>query len=97
MRNGEKLSLEQIRAFLEGSAEVEFAANHRQEVYDWISRTLAAHDYGKQPRAGKQGAAPDVSDEDDRLEPGAGNPAGGSLDTRPETAGGRREGVKRTV
>lgn len=53
MRNGEKLSLEQIRAFLEASAEVEFAAKNRQEVYDWMSRTLGEHGYGKQSRAVK--------------------------------------------
>lgn len=37
MRNGERLSLEQIRAFLEAAEEVEFEAAKREEVYSWIS------------------------------------------------------------
>ncbi len=53
MRNGEKLSLEQIRAFLEASEEVEFEAENRQETYDWMSRTLREHGYDKQSRAVK--------------------------------------------
>jgi len=39
MRDGERLSLEQIRAFLEGSEEVEFAARNQSEV-DSISCQL---------------------------------------------------------
>lgn len=53
MRNGEKLSLGQIRAFLEASEEVEFEAENRQEVYDWMSRTLREHGYDRQGRAVK--------------------------------------------
>ena len=53
MQNGEKLSLEQIRAFLEASEEVEFEVKNRQEVYDWMSRTLREHGYDKQNRAVK--------------------------------------------
>jgi transposase InsO family protein len=53
VRNGEKLSLEQIRAFLEASEEVEFEAEKRQEVYDWMSRTLREHGYDQQGRAAK--------------------------------------------
>ena len=45
MRNGEKLSLEQIRVFLKASAKIEFGADNRQEVYGWMSRTLNAHSY----------------------------------------------------
>ena len=48
MQGGEKLSLEQIRAFLEGSEEVRFEAKGRQEVYDWITRLLRQHGYRKQ-------------------------------------------------
>jgi hypothetical protein len=40
MENGERLSLEQIRAFLEASEEVHFEGKRRQEVYDWITRLL---------------------------------------------------------
>ena len=53
MRNGEKLSLDQIRAFLEASEEVEFEVKNRQEVYDWMSRTLREHGYEQQNRAVK--------------------------------------------
>ena len=53
MRNGEKLSLEQIRAFLEASEDIKFEAENRQEVYDWMSRTLREHGYDKQSRAVK--------------------------------------------
>src|SRR5712692_3539017 len=48
MQGGEKLSLEQIRAFLEGSEEVRFEAKGRKEVYDWITRLLREHGYRKQ-------------------------------------------------
>jgi len=53
VRNSEKLSLEQIRAFLEASEEVKFEAENRQEVYDWMSRTLREHGYDRQGRAVK--------------------------------------------
>jgi transposase InsO family protein len=36
----EKLSLEQIRAFLEGSHEVRFEGRNREEVYGWVDQTL---------------------------------------------------------
>jgi transposase InsO family protein len=53
VRNGEKLSLEQIQTFLEASEEVEFEVENRQEVYDWMSRTLREHGYDQQSRAVK--------------------------------------------
>ena len=42
-----------MRVFLEASEEVEFAAADRQEVYDWMSRTLREHGYDRQSRAVK--------------------------------------------
>jgi transposase InsO family protein len=36
----EKLSLEQIQAFLEAASEVAFKARRRQEVYGWVNQTL---------------------------------------------------------
>ena len=48
MQGGDKLSLEQIRAFLEGSEEVRFEGHGRQEVYAWITRLLREHSYRKQ-------------------------------------------------
>ena len=41
VQNGERLSLEQIRAFLQASEEVQFEANHRAEVYAWVTRMLS--------------------------------------------------------
>jgi transposase InsO family protein len=51
MQGGDRLSLEQIRAFLEGSEEVRFEGKGRQEVYDWITRLLREHGYRKQSKA----------------------------------------------
>jgi hypothetical protein len=47
----EKLSLEQIRAFLQASQEVRFEATLRQEMYEWVTRTLCYQEYWKQKRA----------------------------------------------
>lgn len=48
MQDGEKLSLEQIRVFLEASEEIRFAGKRRQEVYDWITRLLRRQNYRTQ-------------------------------------------------
>lgn len=53
MQGGEKLSLEQIRGLLEASQEVRFAGHSRDDIYDWIGKTLREHDYAKQGREGK--------------------------------------------
>lgn len=53
MQAGQKLSLEQIRAFLECSEEIRFQGKRRAEVYAWVTRTLREQDYSKQGRAGK--------------------------------------------
>src|SRR5271168_267414 len=45
MDDSEAKSLEQIRAFLEGSGEVRFAGQRREEVYAWTERTLVRHQY----------------------------------------------------
>src|ERR1700731_2016231 len=51
MENTEKLSRGQIRAFLEASQEVRFEATRRQEMYEWMARTLCHQEYWKQRRA----------------------------------------------
>jgi transposase InsO family protein len=51
MQDGEQLSLEQIRAFLEASQEVQFAGKQRGEVYAWITRTLRRQLYREQGKA----------------------------------------------
>ena len=48
MQDGEKLSLAQIRAFLDASEEIQFEGRGRQEVYDWITRLLRQQDYRRQ-------------------------------------------------
>lgn len=53
MQNGERLSLEQIRAFLEATDEVRFEAANRAEIYGWISRTLCEQEYWKQSKESK--------------------------------------------
>lgn len=45
MQDGERLSLEQIRAFLEGSQELQFEASDRRELYAWVERTLVQQEY----------------------------------------------------
>src|SRR5438874_2601235 len=50
MEDGEKLSLEQMRALLEASEEVCFQAQHRGELYGWVNRTLVQHDRLRQSR-----------------------------------------------
>ena len=43
MQGGEKLSLEQIQGLLEASQEVRFAGHSREEIYEWIGKTLREH------------------------------------------------------
>jgi transposase InsO family protein/predicted DNA-binding transcriptional regulator AlpA len=51
VRQAEKLSLDQIRAFLEASEAVQFEGEKRQEIYSWVSQTLQTQSYGKRNRA----------------------------------------------
>src|SRR5882757_1192214 len=48
MQNAENLSPEQIREFLESSAEIEFGGGGRWEVYAWTERVLVAQEFGCQ-------------------------------------------------
>jgi hypothetical protein len=45
MDDSEAVSLEQIRAFLAGSAPVQFAGQGREEMYTWAEKTLVRHEY----------------------------------------------------
>jgi transposase InsO family protein len=40
VQTGQRVSLEQIRAFLDASDEVQFQACNREQVYAWVERTL---------------------------------------------------------
>lgn len=53
MQDGERLSLEQIRAFLGGSDELRFQASDRRELYEWVERTLVQQEYMGLGRPGK--------------------------------------------
>lgn len=47
------MSLEQIRAFLEGSDEVRFEGRNREEVYGWVNQTLRQQRYEELKRSGR--------------------------------------------
>lgn len=47
------LSLEQMRAFLAGAGPVEFAAQGRKEIYEWVERVLVRYEYAGQRKAGR--------------------------------------------
>lgn len=53
MQTGERLSLEQIRAFLEASDGVGFKGRNREEVYDWVNRTVRQIRYQDLKRSGR--------------------------------------------
>src|SRR5450631_3304985 len=53
MDDGEKQSLEQIRALVEASEEVRFHCRDGGELYVWVNRTLRQQDYGRLKRGGK--------------------------------------------
>ena len=53
MQAGEKLSLEQIRAFLEASDEVGFKGRNREEIYGWVNQTLRQQRYEELKRSAK--------------------------------------------
>jgi hypothetical protein len=39
VETAQRVSLEQIRAFLAASDEVQFQAQDKEQVYDWVERT----------------------------------------------------------
>src|SRR5947208_1956837 len=53
MDDSDATSLEQIRAFLAGSAPVQFSGQGRQEVYGWAEKTLVRHQYASLGKVGK--------------------------------------------
>jgi transposase InsO family protein len=53
MDDSGKMSLEQIRAFLDASEPVKFAGQSREEVYQWVDRTLRTQDYRRMSRPEK--------------------------------------------
>jgi transposase InsO family protein len=53
MDGGEKLSLEQMQAFLESSQEVGFQGKGRKEIYGFVNEVLRQQDYTKLKKASK--------------------------------------------
>ena len=53
MEAGERLSLEQIRAFLAASDGVQFEGRNREEVYGWVAQTLRRQGYEELGRTGR--------------------------------------------
>jgi hypothetical protein len=81
MQVNEKLSLEQIQAFLEGSGEIVFEGRNRQEVYSWVNRTLQQQRL-RRTRAKREGAGKAISGEDDGAGPRADYAAGDDVSER---------------
>lgn len=53
MQSKERLSLNQIRRFLDASEELQFKGLDRKEKYDWIAQTLVEQEYASLGRAEK--------------------------------------------
>ena len=53
MEDTGKLSLEEIRAFLEASGDLRFEGEERREVYEWVNQLLRQQDYVRLQRPGK--------------------------------------------
>lgn len=53
MQAAERLSLEQIRAFLAASDEIGFAGRNRAEVYGWVNQALCQQRYEELNRSGR--------------------------------------------
>jgi IS30 family transposase len=53
MNHGERISLDQIRAFLEASEDVDFRARNRAERYAWIGGVLREQNYAELGKAAK--------------------------------------------
>jgi transposase InsO family protein len=47
------MSLEQIRAFLEASEEIQFTGRNRKEIYNWMTQMLVGQQYHRQGKAEK--------------------------------------------
>ena len=50
MHEAEKLSLDQIEAFLNASEEIRFEGENREQVYGWVEQVLRLQQYQKQSR-----------------------------------------------
>jgi transposase InsO family protein len=53
VQEAEKLSLEEIRRFVEASEAIRFAGEKREQVYGWIERVLCQQEYARQGKAAR--------------------------------------------
>jgi len=53
VREAEKLSLEQIEAFLNASQAIRFQGETQKQIYHWIEQVLCRQQYSKQSRAAR--------------------------------------------
>ena len=53
MQEAEKLSLEEIRRFVEASEAIQFVGEKREQVYGWIERVLCEQQYAKQGKVAR--------------------------------------------
>jgi hypothetical protein len=53
MQAGERMSLEQIQAFVDASDNVEFKARNKGEMYDWVNQTLRDLHFWNLKRSGR--------------------------------------------
>jgi len=53
MQAGERMSLEQIQAFIDASDEVEFKARNKRKMYDWVNQTLRDLHFRNLKRSGR--------------------------------------------
>ena len=53
MHEAEKLSLEQIEAFLNASQEIRFDGETQKQIYRWIEQVLGRQEYHQQSRQGR--------------------------------------------
>jgi transposase InsO family protein len=53
VHEAEKLSLEEIRGFVEASGGIRFESEDRKQVYSWVERVLVQQEYMRQGKAGR--------------------------------------------
>ena len=54
MHEAEKLSLEQIEAFLNASQEIRFEGEAQKQIYHWIEQVLGRQEYQQQSRPARR-------------------------------------------
>src|SRR5205807_10596432 len=72
MDDSHAMSLEQIRALVAANSVMRFAGQRRQEVYEWVERTLVRPPV-RRPAEARQGRSPTLSGADDRFETSSGD------------------------